>query len=160
MLKEEHGHIRGQTLMEMKAVCLFLQCYFKVCIQAAWFLQYFFHPLAAQGRLCQKLGWPGKLCCNDLQTFQMWGSCLSHAESGGDMNHTMRLRDLQSQGELSVYHAALTRSKGNSWRKRRDPTANRNVSFPTFPNCVIPNSSACCLSIPGPGAGASQTKAT
>ena len=50
---------------------------FQLCIQAAGFLL-FFPPLgllAAQGRLCQKMGWPGKLCCNDMQTFQMARIC-------------------------------------------------------------------------------------
>ena len=139
--------MRSQTLMELK-VCLFLQCHF-------------FSPLGCPRKTLSEIGMTREAMLQWYANISDGSYLPRPAESGGDMHHYAVMRF--GQGELSVYHAALTRSKGNSWRKRCDLAANRkirNVSFPTFPNCVIPNSSACCVSIPGSGAGASWTKAT
>ena len=143
--------MRSQTLMELK-VCLFLQCHI---FFTSW------PPKEDSVRNWDDQGSYAAMINANISD----GSYLPRpAESGGDMHHCITYLAMQfGQGELSVYHAALTRSKGNSWRKRCDLAANRkirNVSFPRFPNCVIPNSSACCVSIHGSGAGASWTKAT
>ena len=132
--------MRSQTLMELK-VCLFLQCHFSALHSSGRISSFFSTswPLGCPRKTLSEIGMTREAMLQWYANISDGSYLPRPAESGGDMHHYAAMRF--GQGELSVYHAALTRSKGNPWRKRCDLAANRKirkVSFPTFPTVWFP----------------------
>ena len=141
--------MRGQTLVELKAVCPFLQCHF-LGLDSSRISSLFFYLLPKedsvrnwddQGSYAAMIGisdvrlvFVSRIWWRDASRIMR----LAKESFQSTMQHLHEVRETLGESAVTQLQNAL-----NCKQQRVFP------SFPTFPNCVIPNCRACCVSCLG-----------